>query len=101
MQATSMTARNPNHQVTRELRVTLLSFFVELVLCGRHCAGSRAMFFSFVLTFILVCLFVFFFLHTAYGILIPQQGVEPGPLAAKARIPNPWTTRESPCSPHL
>ena len=34
--------------------------------------------------------------HTACGILIPQPGVEPEPLAVTAWSPNQWTTREFP-----
>ena len=47
------------------------------------------------------CLFLiylgqFFFgcAHVACGILIPQSGIEPTPLAVKARGPNHWTARE-------
>ena len=32
----------------------------------------------------------------ACGILVPQSGIEPGPWALKARIPNYWTARELP-----
>ena len=47
----------------------------------------------------LLCLFmcvVLFFLATLCGlwILVPQPGIEPGPLAVKAPSPNHWTTRE-------
>ena len=30
----------------------------------------------------------------ACGILVPQPGIEPAPLALKARSPNHWTARE-------
>ena len=41
--------------------------------------------------------FVFFWpLRAACGILVPQPGIEPGPLAVKVRSPNHWTTREFP-----
>ena len=32
----------------------------------------------------------------AGGILVPQPGIEPGPLAVKAQNPNHWTAREFP-----
>ena len=38
---------------------------------------------------------------TACGILAPQPGIEPGPLAVRARSPNHWTTREFPDSGYL
>ena len=39
----------------------------------------------------------FFWPHQmACGILVPQPGIEPVPLAVKARSPNHWTTREFP-----
>ena len=38
----------------------------------------------------------FFFFCTAYGILVPQPGIEPGPSAVKAWSLNHWTTREFP-----
>ena len=40
--------------------------------------------------------FFFFFRphHMAYGILVPQPGIEAGPLAVKALSPNHQTTRE-------
>ena len=31
-----------------------------------------------------------------YGILVPQTGIEPAPLAVKVRGPNHWTAREFP-----
>ena len=38
---------------------------------------------------------IFFFLyHVACGILVPQPGIEPRPLAVKEQSPNHWTTRE-------
>ena len=40
--------------------------------------------------------FFFFGFATAFGILVPQPGIEPGPLAVKARSPNHWTAREFP-----
>ena len=45
-------------------------------------------------------LFCFFFFrpsHAARGILVPWPGIEPRPLAVKARSPNHWTAREFPC----
>ena len=43
----------------------------------------------------------FFFLWggaclAACGILVPQPGIEPGPLALRAQSPNHWTAREFP-----
>ena len=32
--------------------------------------------------------------HVACRILVPQPGIEPGPLAVKAQRPNHWTARE-------
>jgi len=41
--------------------------------------------------------FFFFWLHhTVFGILVPQPGIEPRPLAVEAWNPNLWATRESP-----
>ena len=34
--------------------------------------------------------------HAACGILVPQPGIEPGPLAVKAQSPNHWTSKEFP-----
>ena len=36
--------------------------------------------------------------HAAYGILVPQPGVEPVPPAVEARRLQPWATREVPVS---
>ena len=36
-----------------------------------------------------------------YGILVPQPGIEPRPLAVTAQIPTHWTTREFPLPPLL
>ena len=33
----------------------------------------------------------------AYGIFVPQPGIEPGPTAVKAWCPDLWTTGEFPC----
>ena len=38
--------------------------------------------------------FLFFFFGQTSGILIPQPGIEPGPLEVKAQSPNHWTTGE-------
>ena len=43
-----------------------------------------------------VCLFVSWPCHVACRILVPQLGIEPGPLAVEARNPNHWTTKEFP-----
>ena len=43
--------------------------------------------------------FFFFFFwpcHSAYGILVPQPGIEPRSWAVKAQTLNHWTTREFP-----
>ena len=41
--------------------------------------------------------FFFFWLHcAAFGILVPQQGIEPAPPAVEAQSLNHWTTREVP-----
>ena len=49
---------------------------------------------------LLVCsllFFFFFWLHSiAYGILVPQSGVEPEPLAMNARSPDCWIVRKFP-----
>ena len=34
--------------------------------------------------------------HVARGILVPQPGIEPKPLAVKERSPNHWTARGFP-----
>ena len=46
----------------------------------------------------------FFFLwlhHATYRILVPRPGIEPQPLAVKARSPNHWTAREFPALQYL
>ena len=43
--------------------------------------------------------FIFFHFclhHEAYGTLVPQWGIKPGPSAERARNPNLWTSREFP-----
>ena len=46
----------------------------------------------------LFCFFFSFWSHyTAYVILVPQPGIEPGPSAVRVQSPNPWTAREFPC----
>ena len=35
----------------------------------------------------------FWLCYAAYGALLPQQGIEPGPSAKEAQSPNYWTTR--------
>ena len=41
-----------------------------------------------------VCVCVFYGLyHMACGILVPQPGIKPGPLAVKVQSPNHWTVR--------
>ena len=39
---------------------------------------------------------VFFFSHTACGILVPPREIEPRPSAVRAQSPNHWTAREFP-----
>ena len=47
---------------------------------GHVFVGARyGFFFSF---------FFFWLLHAACGILVPQQGIEPGPSAVKSQSPN-------------
>ena len=41
-------------------------------------------------------IFLFSPCRAACGILVPQQGIEPGPLAVKAPSPNHWTARAFP-----
>ena len=46
---------------------------------------------------VFVFLFLFFWPYCmTCRILVPQPGIKPGPLAATARRPNHWTTREFP-----
>ena len=40
--------------------------------------------------------FFFFFGCTAYGLLLPLPGIEPGPSAVRVPSPNHWIARESP-----
>ena len=40
--------------------------------------------------------FTYFFVYVACGILVPQPGIQPGPLALEAWSLNYWTTREVP-----
>ena len=40
--------------------------------------------------------FFFWPCHAAYGILVPQPGIEPVPPAVEVRSPNHWTAREFP-----
>ena len=35
-------------------------------------------FFNTILDFLFVCLFIFWLCHTAFGISVPQMGIEPG-----------------------
>ena len=50
--------------------------------------------------YIIVIITVFFFflsysiIYPACGILVPQPGVEPGPMAVKVPSTNHWTARE-------
>ena len=42
---------------------------------------------------------LFYFGPVAFGILLPQTGIEPGAIATavKAPSPNHWTAKEVPC----
>ena len=40
--------------------------------------------------------FFFFLCHPACGILVPQPGMEPVPLAGEVQSPNHWTASEFP-----
>ena len=50
--------------------------------------------------FMYLCMYVSIYLFwprcTACGILVPQPGIEPRPLAVRVRSPNYWTAREFP-----
>ena len=47
-----------------------------------------------------ISIYIFFFwpCHRGCRILVPQPGIEPGPLAVRAPSPNYWTAREFPVS---
>ena len=40
---------------------------------------------------------IFWLCHVACGILFPQPGIKPRPLAVKVQSPNHWTDRKFPC----
>ena len=44
---------------------------------------------------------IFWLYHATCGILVPQPGIKPGPLAVRALSPNHWTTREFPWLHHF
>ena len=73
----------------------LLFLYVFVLLqLARNLAEKKKIF---SLTSVSFCLFVCFLpCHTACGILFTQPGIEPGPSAVKAQIPNYWTAREFP-----
>ena len=51
----------------------------------------------FSLPILLVLFLVFFWLHhVAYGILVPQPGIDPWPTAVKVPSPNHWTAGDFP-----
>ena len=52
--------------------------------------------FIFFFFFLNLFLYIFWLCHMAYGILVPQLGIEPKPLAVRAWSLNHWTTREFP-----
>ena len=56
------------------------------------------LFLKFIYIVFLVSYFVFIFWlhHAAFGILVPQPGIEPSPPALEAQSLNHWTTREVP-----
>ena len=70
---------NPNH-------LSSLCFSIE--------AKNNKVFCFWIFWFCLL-FFLFWPCYTAYGILVPQPGIEPIPLAMKARSPNHWTARET------
>lgn len=39
---------------------------------------------------------IFCSIHVAFGILVPQQRIEPRPLAVRVQNPNHWPSREFP-----
>ena len=45
---------------------------------------------------ILPCFVLFWLRCVAYGILVPQPGIEPGAPAVRVLSPNHWTAREFP-----
>ena len=47
----------------------------------------------YVLYFIIIII-IFWLHHMTCRILVPQPGIEPAPLAAKAQSPNHWTAKE-------
>ena len=51
---------------------------------------------SFCYFLIVSILFFFWPCRMACGILVPQPGIEPGPLAMRPQSPNHWTAREFP-----
>lgn len=59
--------------------------------------------FSFLLLSIHICFYFFIIIFsfwpqcTAYGIFVPQLGLEPMSLALRVQSPNHWTTRDFPC----
>ena len=59
------------------------------------------LFMHFIYYFYLFIYFNFWPCCVACGILVPQPGIEPAPLAVKAESPNHWATRESPLLPFL
>ena len=45
--------------------------------------------------YIYILLLLFWPSHAAYGILVPQPGIEPGPSAVRAWSPNHWNSQQS------
>ena len=70
------------------------------VLCARAGPCWRSIFCTVVCMLIptgyLLKLFIFLLHHTARGVLVPQQEVEPRPLTVRTGSSNHRTTRESP-----
>ena len=52
-------------------------------------------------SFLFIWTFLFSPCHMAYGILVPQWGIEPAPSAVKAWSPDHWTAREFPMWTYL
>ena len=74
-------------------------FILPSLIFGRRVSTILHSFLFFSLPFPFLSFFVPH--RAACGILAPQPGIEPTPLAVKARSPNHWTAREFPPLPFL